>query len=93
MNDPCEFRARICLDLKKFDLAALELSKGSPKQKEESLELIKKHKLYKQGLKIYSGKEELNKVKEFIIEELLNTGEVNEAYRVCQSTGNHQRCL
>jgi hypothetical protein len=34
-----------------------------PRQKEESLELIKKHKLFKHGLMIYAGKEELGKVK------------------------------
>lgn len=57
------------------------------------MDLIKKHKLYKQGLRIYSDRQEIINVKEFIIEELFSTGEVNEAYRVCQSVGLHQRCL
>jgi hypothetical protein len=63
------------------------LAEGTPKQKDESLELIKRHKLFKHGLVIYAGREELRRVKELIIEELLATGETNEAYRVCQSIG------
>ena len=57
------------------------------------MDLIKKHKLYKQGITIYSDKEEIISVKEFIIDDLLGTGDVNEAYRVSQSVGLHQRCL
>jgi elongator complex protein 1 len=93
IQDQVEFRSTICLDLKKYDIATKELSEGNKEQKDQSLALIRKHKLYKQGLKIYAGREELRCVKEFIMEELMSTGEVNEAYRVAQSSGLHQRAL
>jgi hypothetical protein len=34
-----------------------ELAEGTPNQKEESLDLIKKHKLFKHGLMIYAGRD------------------------------------
>lgn len=93
MEDPVEFKAKICMDLKRFELAVKELSEGNGEQKERSLNLIKKYKLYKHGLMIFASKPELKNVKEFIIEELLITGDVNEAYRVAQSIGLHERSL
>ena len=41
------------------------------------MQLVKKHKLYRHGLIIFRDKKELADVKEFIIDELLATGEVN----------------
>lgn len=91
--DPVHFRTKICLDLKRYELAVRELAQGSPQQRSESLQLIRTHKLYKHGLLVYAGREELREVKEMIMEELLATGETNEAYRVCQSLGLHERAL
>ena len=81
------------MDLKQYATAIKELSFGNKEQKEQSLQLVKKHKLFKEGLVVYAGKEELSVVKEFIIEELLTVGEINEAYRLCQSCLNHKRAL
>ncbi len=79
--------------MKRHEIAVKELSQGNGEQRGQSLALIKKHKLFKHGLMIYANKEELKHVKEFIIDEMLHTGDVNEGYRVAQSIGLHHKAL
>ena len=93
IKDQVEFRSQVCLDLKRYDVAVRELAEGSPEQACMSLGLIRQHKLFKHGLRVFAGRDEIRKVKELIIAELLATGETNEAYRMCQSIGEHARAL
>lgn len=63
IKNEVDFKTKICLDLKQYSTAIRELSQGNQEQKQQSLDLIKKHKLFKDGLVIYSGKNELLAVK------------------------------
>lgn len=56
------------MDLKKYEKAVEELSKGNEEQVRTSIQLIKKHKLFKCGLKSYNEKPiELKEVKIIVI--------------------------
>ena len=52
---------KITMDLKKYDKAVYELSKGNEEQIERSFNLIKQHNLYHQGLKLYANNEKISK--------------------------------
>lgn len=84
----------MCLDLKKFEKAVEEMSNGDEKQINESIELVKKHKLFKCGLKTYASKPaELNQVRTIVINDLLSSSENNEAFKLCLSIGDFERAL
>ena len=50
---------KINIDLKRYEAAVLELSKGNQEHIERSISLIKQHHIYHHGLKIYSNKPEV----------------------------------
>jgi len=60
MQDPVEMKYKITMDLKKYDKAMYELSKGNDEQVERSFNLIKQHNLYHQGLKLYANNEKIS---------------------------------
>lgn len=70
------------------------MSKGDEKQINESIELVKKYKLFKCGLKTYATKPtQLNEVRTIVINDLLSSSENNEAFKLCLSIGDFERAL
>ena len=56
---------KINIDLKRYERAVLELSKGDEKQIERAFELIKEHNLYHFALKIFSSNHKMvDRIKE-----------------------------
>jgi len=54
------------------------MSKGDEKQINESIELVKKYKLFKCGLKTYATKPtQLNEVRTIVINDLISSSENN----------------
>ena len=70
MDNEVEMKSQICLDLKKYSKAVVELSKGSDEQKKKSLNLVKTHKLFTLGLSIFKG-QELVEVRKMLGENLI----------------------
>jgi hypothetical protein len=54
IQNEVEFKTKICLDLKKFDIAIKELSLGSEAQQQEAIKLVRAHKLFKCGLQTFA---------------------------------------
>jgi hypothetical protein len=54
IQNEVEFKTKICLDLKKFDIAIKELSLGSEAQQQGAIELVRAHKLFKCGLQTFA---------------------------------------
>ena len=51
---------KVTMDLKRYDKAVYELSKGNEEQIERSFNLIKQHHLYHYGLKLYAQNEKIS---------------------------------
>ena len=49
------------MDLKRYEKAVSELSKGNDEQIERSFNLIKQHNLYHPGLKLYLNNEKISR--------------------------------
>lgn len=74
IESPIDLRKRICLDLKNYDKAVEELSKGNNDHLKEALELVRKHKLFKCGLETFvkaEDHERVIEVKQIIVSHLL----------------------
>jgi len=94
MTDPVEMKYKITMDLKKYDKAVEELSKGNPEQVERGFNLIKQHNLYHHGLKLFAGKEEISKrIKEALGDYLHVNKDYKLAGLVLESCGAYAKAL
>jgi len=86
--DPVLMKFKIHLDLKLYDKAVKKLAKGGAKYLDQALEVVRKHRLYKQALDYYGHDQELQKrVKLAFGEYLESRGYSEEAGFLYNSSG------
>lgn len=90
MEDPIEMKYKVNMDLKRYERAIIELSKGTKEQIERSYDLIKQHKLYHHGLKLYQGDKDMTlKIQDALGHYLMNEKNYSMAGLTFEGCGNY----
>eukprot|EP00825_Cyclidium_porcatum_P002587 TRINITY_DN1119_c0_g1_i1.p1 TRINITY_DN1119_c0_g1~~TRINITY_DN1119_c0_g1_i1.p1 ORF type:complete len:238 (-),score=53.99 TRINITY_DN1119_c0_g1_i1:47-760(-) len=93
-KDPIERKYQINMDLKRYEKAVIELSKGTEEQQNLTIKLIQQHNLFNVGMKLYKNNQILLKKVKFALGDYLqNKKELQQAQLAYESAEEYEKAL
>ena len=94
MTDPIEMKYKINMDLKRYERAILELSKGNDEQIERAYNLTKQHNLYHYALKVFQNNQKVStKIREALGDYLMGQKNYDTAGLIFESCGQFDKAF